>query len=41
MKNIEFVNVDIKANITDLPNGIYYIEIKTDNGNSIKKIIKE
>lgn len=40
LKNKEFENEDITLNISDLPQGIYYVEIKTINGNRINKIIK-
>lgn len=39
--NKEFVNEDIKISIADLPQGIYYAEIKTINKTIINKIIKE
>lgn len=35
------VNLDISLNISDLPNGVYFVTIKTATGNSVKRLIKQ
>ena len=40
VEEIEVNSSDIEINVSDYSNGVYFIEIQTENGNFVKKIIK-
>lgn len=40
VEEIEVNSSDIEINVSDYSNGIYFIEVQTENGNIVKKIIK-
>ena len=40
IEEIEVNSSDIEINVSDYSNGVYFIEVQTENGNIVKKIIK-
>ena len=40
VEEIEVNSSDIEINVSDYSNGVYFIEIQTENGNVVKKIVK-